>query len=640
MPFLRLSRKIICGVKTINVTKSSSFLNISRNLMSKSLYYCEFGDPIQVVKFREVEVPPLKSQEVLVRMLAAPVNPADINTIQGKYPVKINLPIIPGNEGVGVVENIGNEISDICPGDRVIITKPTKGTWRNIGVFPKDVLRVIPKELGIVEAATLTVNPCTAYRMLSDFKPVRDGLVVIQNGANSACGQNIIQICKAWGVKNINIVRNRPEINELKKYLESLGATYVLTEEELRNTNIFKENKVNRPALALNCVGGKSALELTRHLDKSGIMVTYGAMSREPFSIPNAALIFKNISFHGFWMTAWNEKASADQKEIMMKDVISLMCEKKLKGPIYKMVKFEEYKEALANALTTQGFAGCRNHCLPHLPCVPGDEGVGEVVEIGNKVCTVDPGERVVLTSRGLGTWQYYGIYHERDIHVISPNIPLPEASMLTIAPCMAYRMLKDFKKIKPGQTVIQNAANSACGQSVIQLCKAWDINTFNIVANHCNYQSVKEHLLSIGATAVHTLEEAEELTTFNTSLSRPVLALNCLGGRFEDVMLRLLENSGTIIYYGSAFAIPIAKHIVRSDVFFNRFHLSEWDAYAGVIEKDVMMNNIIKLIVIGKFKAPSYQPLELKNYVHAFKNTVNCEAFSTNSYVFDFTLT
>ncbi|XP_050347399.1 enoyl-[acyl-carrier-protein] reductase, mitochondrial isoform X2 [Nymphalis io] len=364
MPFLRLTRKFICGVKTLNITSSSSFLNISRNLMSKSLYYCEFGDPIQVVKFRELEVPPLKSQEVLVRMLAAPVNPADINTIQG------------------------------------------------------------------------------------------------------------------------------------------------------------------------------------------------------------------------------------------------------------------------------------RNHCLPHLPCVPGDEGVGEVVEIGNKVCTVDPGERVVLTSRGLGTWQYYGIYHERDVHVISPNIPLPEASMLTIAPCMAYRMLKDFRKIKPGETVIQNAANSACGQCVIQLCKAWDINTFNIVANHCNYEFVKEHLLSIGATAVHTLEEAEELTTFNTSLSRPVLALNCLGGRFEDVMLRLLENSGTIVYYGSAFHIPIAKHIVRGDVLFNRFHLSEWDAYAGVIEKDVMMNNIIKLMVIGKFRAPSYQPLELKNYVHAFRNTVICEAFSTNSYVFDFTLT
>lgn len=54
-----------------------------RTLMSKQLVYNEFGDPLNVVKFRECSVPPLGSQEVLVRMLAAPVNPADINTIQG-----------------------------------------------------------------------------------------------------------------------------------------------------------------------------------------------------------------------------------------------------------------------------------------------------------------------------------------------------------------------------------------------------------------------------------------------------------------------------------------------------------------------------------------------------------------------------
>lgn len=54
-----------------------------RTLMSKQLVYSEFGDPLHVVKFRECAVAPLGKQEVLVRMLAAPVNPADINTIQG-----------------------------------------------------------------------------------------------------------------------------------------------------------------------------------------------------------------------------------------------------------------------------------------------------------------------------------------------------------------------------------------------------------------------------------------------------------------------------------------------------------------------------------------------------------------------------
>lgn len=58
--------------------------------MSRQLVYGEFGDPVKVVKYREVSVPELEPQEVLVRMLAAPVNPADINTIQGKGTNKNN----------------------------------------------------------------------------------------------------------------------------------------------------------------------------------------------------------------------------------------------------------------------------------------------------------------------------------------------------------------------------------------------------------------------------------------------------------------------------------------------------------------------------------------------------------------------
>lgn len=281
--------------------------------------------------------------------------------VVGKYPVKVELPQIAGNEGVGVVEEVGKEVNGISPGNKVIVTKPVQGTWRDLATFSKDILRVVPDNLGVVEAATLTVNPCTAYRMLMDFVPVKDnGLVVIQNGANSACGQNVIQICKAWGIKTVNIVRNRPDIAELKKYLEDLGATHVLTEEELRTTKIFKEKNIERPSLALNCIGGKSSAEMLRQLQHSGKMVTYGGMSREPVTIPTSAFIFKNISFHGFWMTAYNEIANKEQKDKMTDDIIALMCENKLKGPAHKMVKLDNYLEAIGNALTVKGFMGCK----------------------------------------------------------------------------------------------------------------------------------------------------------------------------------------------------------------------------------------------------------------------------------------
>lgn len=70
--------------------------------------------------------------------------------------------------------------------------------------------------------------------MLKDFVSLKPGDTVIQNGANSACGQYVIQLCKAWNLTSVNVVRNRPNIDELKDTLSKLGATHVLTEEELR----------------------------------------------------------------------------------------------------------------------------------------------------------------------------------------------------------------------------------------------------------------------------------------------------------------------------------------------------------------------------------------------------------------------
>lgn len=174
-------------------------------------------------------------------MLAAPVNPADINTIQGVYPVKPSLPSVPGNEGVGRVESIGEGVKKLNAGDLVLPREVGWGTWRTHAVCNAEELVTINNDMDVIAAATMSVNPCTAYRMLKDFVPLQPGDVVIQNGANSACGQSVIQFCKAWGFISVNIVRNRPDIEELKNELRNLGADHILTEEEVPGVKLFKE---------------------------------------------------------------------------------------------------------------------------------------------------------------------------------------------------------------------------------------------------------------------------------------------------------------------------------------------------------------------------------------------------------------
>lgn len=255
---------------------------------------------------------------------------------------------------------VGSGTTRLAVGDRVIPFQTGIGTWASHAIYEDTALKKVPKELGILEACTMTVNPPTAYRMLKDFTTLTPGTdTVIQNGANSAVGQAVFQLCKAWNLNCIGIVRDRPNIEELRAYLQQLGASEVLTEEQVRTTTVFKDKKYARPKLALNCVGGKSSTEMVRHLTDQAVMVTYGGMSREPVTAPTAALIFKDISFRGFWMTRWTkENHSSPERDVMFDELIRLMMAGKFKGPVAKEVPVENYKEAMANALSFQGFIG------------------------------------------------------------------------------------------------------------------------------------------------------------------------------------------------------------------------------------------------------------------------------------------
>lgn len=326
--------------------------------LAKCLKYSNYGEPSEVLEMCEIEIPEPKGNEVLVQTIAAPINPADINTIQGKYPVKPTLPAVGGNEFVADVVRVGENIQNLKPGDRVVPSTTGIGTWTSHALYSSKDLMKISSNINIAEAATITVNPCTAYRLLKDFVQVKAGDTVIQNGANSAVGQAVHQLCKAWNISSVGVVRDRPEINDLKEYLKSLGATEVLTEEELRKTDLFK-GKLKKPKLAFNCVGGKSSTEIARYLDSKGFHVTYGGMSREPVVAGTASLIFKDISYVGFWMTRWTkENLESEARTKMYSEICSLMEEGKFRAPVHEMVKLEHYKEAVTAALSFNGFTG------------------------------------------------------------------------------------------------------------------------------------------------------------------------------------------------------------------------------------------------------------------------------------------
>lgn len=303
------------------------------------------GDPVEVAKIEEWELNEPGPGEVRVRMLAAPINPADINILEGKYGIKPTLPAVCGNEGVGEIEALGPDVENWAIGQRV---KPPVGcgTWREKLVVKANELILLPNDLPVQQAAMIGVNPPTALRMLEDFVSLPAGGWVIQNAANSAVGQSVIQIARARGWKTLNIVRRTEQIEPLKK----LGADVVVVEDPGLSKKLKTLTGGAEILLGLNAVGGDSATQVAKCLAPGGTLVTYGAMSKQPLTLPNGLLIFNDIRFVGFWLTKWIRTGTRENIEATYKELAGMISKEQLALTVDTVYPIDEIKEAIAHA--------------------------------------------------------------------------------------------------------------------------------------------------------------------------------------------------------------------------------------------------------------------------------------------------
>lgn len=306
---------------------------------AKCLAFEKYGEPKDILRLHSHSISPPHSNLLTLRFLASPINPADINQLQGVYPSKPTFttslstsdPIaVGGNEGVAEVIAVGSAVKGFQRGDWVIQKGPGFGTWRtHAQTTPDNLVRIENKDgISPTQAGTVSVNPCTAYRMLKDFVALQPGEWFIQNGANSGVGRAAIQLGRRWGYKSINVVRKRESgMAELKAELHALGADVVVTDEEVADKGFRARVKElthggREPVrLGLNCVGGKLVTDMTKILAAGAHMVTYGAMSKQPVTLPTGALIFQNISFDGFWVSRWSE-ANPEAKEACVREIL------------------------------------------------------------------------------------------------------------------------------------------------------------------------------------------------------------------------------------------------------------------------------------------------------------------------------
>jgi len=316
--------------------------------MEKSInavVYERHGNPADVLRIETQPWPEPAKDEVVVAMRAAPINPADLNAIEGKYPVRPQLPATPGFEGAGIVVDLGHGVTTIRTGALVILPH-NLGTWREACTVKADDLVAVPPEIDPIHAAMLKINPMTAWRLLHDYVNLNRGDWLIQNAANSAAGHAVIQIAHDLGLRTVNVVRREELIDELR----AEGGDVVLVDGENLRDEVKSATGNAAISLGLNAVGGESALRLANCLAPGGTMVTFGAMSLQPLKIPNGLLIFKDLRFRGIWINKWYDNATMPERIEAFRLLFEMAKRGLLKTKVEKAYPLSDAKTAVMHA--------------------------------------------------------------------------------------------------------------------------------------------------------------------------------------------------------------------------------------------------------------------------------------------------
>lgn len=307
----------------------------------RHLVFSETGKPAEVLSPASFSPTPPKPGEVLVRLLAAPINPADLNTVEGTYGEKLTLPAVPGIEGCGEVEVSAAE--GFAEGDRVMFLRRA-ATWATHTTVPADGLFKLPAGIDPIQAAMLKVNPATAWRLLHGFETLREGDWVVQNAGNSAVSTCVIQLARDLGIRTISFVRR----SELFDQLRDLGADHVFLDTDEGQASAKDVLGGSKAVLAFNSVGGESATRLMKLLRVSGTHITYGAMGRKPVIASNGLLIFRDIRVRGLWVSRWGETAEREEIDSVYEDLAARVAAGKLLQAVDRTFSLEEVGDALA----------------------------------------------------------------------------------------------------------------------------------------------------------------------------------------------------------------------------------------------------------------------------------------------------
>ncbi len=304
-----------------------------------------FGAPAEVVDCIEAEAPGAPGPgELLVEMLACPINPAELLLIEGKYASRPPLPARLGIEGAGRVAAVGEDVSGLAPGD--LVMSLSRANWVQKLVLKAGEVAKAPAGTDVAQLSMLKVNPATAKLLLTGVVTLAPGDWVIQDAANSGVGVNLIRLAKAMGLKTANVVRRESLIEPLR----TIGADVVLLDGPDLAERLAEATSGADISLAIDAVAGAAVQRLADCLAEGGTVVNYGLLSGEPCQLRADQTVFKGITLTGFWLAKAMRAMTSDALATLYADLLPRIADGSLHVEVEATYALEEVKTALEHA--------------------------------------------------------------------------------------------------------------------------------------------------------------------------------------------------------------------------------------------------------------------------------------------------
>ncbi|MBY0146126.1 NADPH:quinone oxidoreductase family protein [Neobacillus niacini] len=302
----------------------------------KAVQLKEYGGP-EVLEMVEIEKPVPSGREVLIEIKAIGVNYADTARREGQYVVKTPLPFIPGAEIAGIVASVGDKVTSVKPGMRVV-TLIESGGYSEFALADERSLIPVPEQLDYQNAVALPLQGLSAYHVLKTMGRLEKGESVLVHAAAGGVGTLAVQLAKLFGAGKVIATASSSEKLELAR---QMGADILINYSESNWVEQVLEATGGKGVdVALEMVGGDVFQKTLKCLATFGRLVVFGAASGEQSKMYPSSLMARNQSVIGFFLPQIMRKPELLQPSLV--ELLSYLGEGKLKLTIGGVFPLDE----------------------------------------------------------------------------------------------------------------------------------------------------------------------------------------------------------------------------------------------------------------------------------------------------------